>query len=939
MVVPGLLLSSRPNWNRIGVTGTTGTRKSRRFAWHQVSPPLILDLLLAAYARDEHRPARRELRKLDDVQLRRHARTVFGSPPKARHFEVLTPVLLDRWLKETKRAELQDLTSLVASTLGTHQRREAQALSRKGELIEFLRGRNSTKTFQAHLCKAFIRAHKESVEHEVKVDGGQEWLDPAFLMTGYGHKDARVPYAHTSSAWEGLESLFRGRTSETRSGLIVIPTGGGKTATMVQWLVKHLGTRPDLRVLWIADQQELVNQAAAEFHTCGPQLPPGQQRNVRVVHSRGHRISSLADPAVSIVCTTRHSLTGKNFDAVDKKRLATYLSRPCVVVIDEAHHAVSPRYQALIKRLWSAPEKPLLVGLTATPFPSGAGMTALLRKTFVKTVVEVRTRELILNGDLAQPITHSFPTGEYVELNDSERRQIRAHDVPDSVFRRLDRESRNRFVVETWMKRQKEWGKTLVFACTIEHAENLGLEFKSHGVPTAVVHSQADVELRAALRSFRAASKPRVLVSVNMLLEGVDLPSARSAFLCRPTSSRVVLQQTIGRVLRGPKAGGDVIAHIVDLRDRWGEDVNILSPVDLPDLPAKPAEADFSGEHRLPPVVADDGETEIGEDILETIRRGMSERIRVWGQVASLTPTRLLGYFDLISLRIPVFEHTREAWEELGRAQTAAGPSSQNPMTLFEDLAPPEPLERDVRAFRDHCRSYRAVPTFIELRTTVDLRGVAQTVIDLGAVTESDKIAHLTQCYERSLARSAYPSFQAFDEAVRSEVLGLLDAVSTGATPEAIPSAPRTQRERLTPARGRGLDPILAKAVARGRELLLSEPDYEVVLADKPWLPRADWTRKPITSSWAYWSWRRTTRARDKPVIRVNRALQAHRTQVSDELLVYLVWHELCHHLLPGRGHDAEFRRLEALWPDHLVLDNELDTLHERFKIGTPPTR
>ena len=143
----------------------------------------------------------------------------------------------------------------------------------------------------------------------------------------------------------------------------------------------------------------------------------------------------------------------------------------------------------------------------------------------------------------------------------------------------------------------------------------------------------------------------------------------------------------------------------------------------------------------------------------------------------------------------------------------------------------------------------------------------------------------------------------------------------------------------MTPARGRALDPILDKAVSRGRELLLAEPDYEVVLADKPWLPRVDWTRKPITSSWAYWSWRRTTRARDKPVIRVNRALQALRRQVSDELLVYLVWHELCHHLLQGRGHDGEFRRLEALWPDHLVLDNELDTLHERFKIGAAPTR
>jgi hypothetical protein len=99
------------------------------------------------------------------------------------------------------------------------------------------------------------------------------------------------------------------------------------------------------------------------------------------------------------------------------------------------------------------------------------------------------------------------------------------------------------------------------------------------------------------------------------------------------------------------------------------------------------------------------------------------------------------------------------------------------------------------------------------------------------------------------------------------------------------------------------------------------------------YLPAADWTRRPVKSTFAYWAPRISGRGRGNPVIRVNRLLQAPATQVSDEVLQLLLWHELGHHLLPGRGHDAVFRRLEALWPDFASLDNELDTLHTRFNL------
>lgn len=75
------------------------------------------------------------------------------------------------------------------------------------------------------------------------------------------------------------------------------------------------------------------------------------------------------------------------------------------------------------------------------------------------------------------------------------------------------------------------------------------------------------------------------------------------------------------------------------------------------------------------------------------------------------------------------------------------------------------------------------------------------------------------------------------------------------------------------------------------------------------------------------------------PVIRINRVLKAHPALVPDRLIEALIWHELCHHLLPGRGHDAEFRRLEALWPDSAEQDSRLDSLHEEFDLQMNPRR
>ena len=70
----------------------------------------------------------------------------------------------------------------------------------------------------------------------------------------------------------------------------------------------------------------------------------------------------------------------------------------------------------------------------------------------------------------------------------------------------------------------------------------------------------------------------QVLINVNILTEGVDLPKTQTVFLTRPTVSTILMTQMIGRALRGTAAGGTANAYIVSFIDAWDEHIAWVNP-------------------------------------------------------------------------------------------------------------------------------------------------------------------------------------------------------------------------------------------------------------------------------------------------------------------------------------------------------------------------
>ena len=123
--------------------------------------------------------------------------------------------------------------------------------------------------------------------------------------------------------------------------------------------------------------------------------------------------------------------------------------------------------------------------------------------------------------------------------------------------------ARNKLIVDTYVNKAKEYEQTIVFAVNINHAIALNKLFDKAGVKsdyivsdirdavTGVTVSREDNERK--LQLYREG-KLQVLINVNILTEGVDLPQTKTVFLARPTVSKILMTQMVGRALRGTAA-------------------------------------------------------------------------------------------------------------------------------------------------------------------------------------------------------------------------------------------------------------------------------------------------------------------------------------------------------------------------------------------------
>ncbi|WP_437115277.1 DEAD/DEAH box helicase [Streptomyces flaveolus] len=355
-------------------------------------------------------------------------------------------------------------------------------------------------------------------------------------------------------------------------GMLSLPTGAGKTRVTAEAVIRWVKRVGDLKgpLLWIAQTEELCEQAVQSWKFVWSKVGAECPLTISRLWS-SNEVGNVIDHPHLVVAT----------DAKLERCLSTdqytWLREAALVIVDEAHTAISKRYTDILGRLGLTQYETgrHLLGLTATPFRNkNEDQTRRLISRFGNRRLDQGVfpsgdpyRDLQDWGMLAQ-VEHRTLEGGRIELTRDEKTHAeRMAMLSRSAEQRLaDDHARSRRIVNSVADLPDDW-PTLLFATSVDHAKYLAAMLNDRGVPSAAVDSTTSAQdRRARIESFRS-NRIRVLTNYGVLTQGFDAPATRVVVVARPVYSTNVYQQMIGRGLRGPRNGGKDTCLILNVSD------------------------------------------------------------------------------------------------------------------------------------------------------------------------------------------------------------------------------------------------------------------------------------------------------------------------------------------------------------------------------------
>lgn len=299
---------------------------------------------------------------------------------------------------------------------------------------------------------------------------------------------------------------------------IVAPTGAGKSVIAAH--IAASAAAKGSRVLFLAHRLELIEQLSDKLDLAG--LDHG------VIQGDHPRRNDLPVQVASVATLIRRKLPPAD-----------------LVCVDECHRAPSESFRRVLKAYSGT-----ILGFTATPYRlDGRGLSE-----FFDDVVHVaHIDELIDAGWLVPPIVIAPE-----EPDVSMVRKIGGDFDPSQLASVMDKPVLIGNVVETWCRRAMG-RSTVLFATSLQHSRHLVAEFVSRGIPAEHVDGETPLPERAAILARAASGQTVVLSNVGILGEGWDLPRIACVVQARPTQSRALYRQMVGRGLRAWEAKRDCL--------------------------------------------------------------------------------------------------------------------------------------------------------------------------------------------------------------------------------------------------------------------------------------------------------------------------------------------------------------------------------------------
>ena len=351
------------------------------------------------------------------------------------------------------------------------------------------------------------------ITDKVLRDYSKSWIKPKFQII---YKTENLE--PNPSQIEALYELNKTRSEGFDKALVVVATGTGKT------YLAAFDSKDYARILFVAHREEIIKQAQKSFKNVSPDKTSGFFYNKSKETDK--------DIIFALVQSLGRESNIKQFreDEFD------------YIIIDEFHHAVANNYKRILD--YFTPK--FLLGLTATPERLDNKDVFVLCD--YNNVYEIRLKEAINKGFLS-PFRYY---GIYDDTIDYDQINLRNGKYDEKELEeKLMINKRAELVLNHYHK--YNFSRTIAFCASRNHAEYMAEYFTHHDIPSAAVYSGSQGEYTEnrenAIEKLKN-NELKVLFTVDMFNEGVDIPTIDSVLFLRPTESPTIFLQQLGRGLR-----------------------------------------------------------------------------------------------------------------------------------------------------------------------------------------------------------------------------------------------------------------------------------------------------------------------------------------------------------------------------------------------------
>lgn len=347
---------------------------------------------------------------------------------------------------------------------------------------------------------------------------------------------------------------------------VQMPTGSGKTYTALEAVVDILRRRRRKKyIVWLVDSNELAEQALASFEYLWKLKGDRSVRAFRLFHSFIPMFNDAEGGVVFASFSQIYSILKKNTHLA-YEALWRLIKNSELLIVDEAHTSVAETYETCI-RCFLRTDYTSVVGLSATPGRSDWDSTKQLIELYSNNLVRPKDS---LGKLIRHPVEylqqHSFLA--HLDCRILETDVTVSDSDENSVLTALARNpARNDRILEQIKLADDAKESTLVFACTLDHVMALFILCEARGIKAEYIIGDVNQVRRLEILSRFKNREFSILLNLDILSTGVDVPNVDKIIITRPIGSPILYSQILGRALRGPKNGGNATNTVITIKD------------------------------------------------------------------------------------------------------------------------------------------------------------------------------------------------------------------------------------------------------------------------------------------------------------------------------------------------------------------------------------